>query len=54
MSSDRQKLYWKTGKLLYDGQWKYGKQNGKGKGYWLNGQLIYNGEWKNELIIVIS
>ena len=34
-------------KLLFEGEYKNGKKNGKGKEYYLNGEVIFEGEYKN-------
>lgn len=40
-------LYDKGNVLIYSGNWKNNKKEGKGK-YYVNGSLIYEGEWKND------
>ena len=32
---------------IYDGEWQYGKKDGKGK-HTLTDGTIYDGEWKND------
>ena len=36
-----------SGKLIYEGEYKNGEKNGKGKEYYDNGKLLYEGEYLN-------
>jgi antitoxin component YwqK of YwqJK toxin-antitoxin module len=49
-ASTEGKLYYEDGKLMYEGQLKDGKMNGKGKLYRNDGSLWYDAEFQNNVL----
>ena len=47
LKKKERELFHSNGKKHYEGEWKYGKQDGIGNEYDINGDMIYEGGWKN-------